>query len=48
MDVQRAADDGVRGFRMYGQRGRGYGEGGSGHDAYDDPYDAPAVYDTHG
>ncbi|KAL1729860.1 hypothetical protein EV714DRAFT_273188 [Schizophyllum commune] len=48
MDVQRAADDGVRGFRMYGQRGRGYGEGGSGHDAYDDPYDAPAAYDTHG
>ena len=47
-DVQRAADDGVRGFRMYGQRGRGYGEGGSGHDAYDDPYDAPAAYDTHG
>ncbi|KAL1741514.1 hypothetical protein HDZ31DRAFT_66858 [Schizophyllum fasciatum] len=52
MDVQRAADDGVRGFRMYGQRGRGYGEGGAGygHDGsgYDDPYDPPTGYDAHG
>ncbi|TRM56432.1 hypothetical protein BD626DRAFT_519483 [Schizophyllum amplum] len=41
MDVQRAADDGVDGLRMYGKQGRGYGDGGMG---YDDPYDGG--YDT--